>query len=366
MTVRVLTISEALQQFSTFDAVLDARSPSEFQLDRLPGAVNWPVLNDEERHVVGTEYKQIAAFEARKRGAAMVARNIAQLLDTHSASLPKTWTPLVYCWRGGQRSGTLAWFLGQIGFRPHLIQGGYKAFRAHVRAELDTLPGSLSWVVIGGRTGSGKSRLLQALSRQGAQVLDLEALACHRGSVLGALPGCAQPSQKHFETQVWHALRRFAPNRPVFVESESRKIGALQVPEALIHDMRSRGRMVMVEMPLEARVALLLEDYAHFGATPDQTRHFCNLLASLMELQGRERVERWQAAARAGEWSAVFEALVREHYDPLYGRSMRQNYQGLDQALPCVLSDGSTKALDLAAQSLLAQMAAEPAPPSGT
>lgn len=355
MAVRVISVREALDPQTRWDAVLDARSPAEFALDRWPGAKSWPVLDDDERRLVGTEYKQISAFDARKRGAAMVARRIADLLDAHSASLPRDWQPLVYCWRGGQRSGTLAWFLDQVGFRVHLLKGGYKAFRCVVREDLDTLPNPLRFVVIGGRTGSGKSRLLQTLAAHGAQVLDLESLACHRGSVLGALPGQPQPSQKQFETRVWQALRGFDPLRPVFVESESRKIGAVQVPQALILRMRQHGRVGLVDMPLPARVHLLLEDYAHFS---QDVPGFGALLEHFVELRGRERVLRWKAMAEQGRWAELFEELVCEHYDPLYGRSMDQNYSGMAQALPITLRDGGAQALKEAAQELIAQESA--------
>lgn len=352
MAVRILNAEEALAQLDRFDAVLDARSPAEHALDHLPGAQSWPVLDDEERRVVGTQYKQESAFDARKRGAALVARRIAELLELKAADKPREWQPLVYCWRGGQRSGTLAWFLDQVGFRVTLLQGGYKAFRAAVRAELEQLPARHRFIVIGGRTGSGKSRLLQALASEGAQVLDLEALACHRGSVLGALPEVPQPSQKQFENRVWQALRAFDPSRPVFVESESRKIGALQVPEALILRMRSHGRVCLVEMPLAARVALLLEDYAHFAREPER---FCGLLSTLVELRGHETVLRWQEYARAGRWSTVFQALVIEHYDPLYQRSMDRNYAGMGAPWPVTLADGGHQALRATAQALVAQ-----------
>ncbi|HMQ71842.1 MAG TPA: tRNA 2-selenouridine(34) synthase MnmH, partial [Rubrivivax sp.] len=188
-----------------FDAVIDARSPAEYAEDRLPGAVNWPTLDDDERRRVGTLYVQTSALQARKLGAVLAARRIAGHLEAHLDGKPRNWRPLVYCWRGGQRSGTLAWFLSEIGFRATRLQGGYKAFRALVRQQLDTLPATLALVVVAGRTGSGKTRLLQRLAAHGEQVLDLEALACHRGSVLGALPGTPQPSQKRFDTLVWQA-----------------------------------------------------------------------------------------------------------------------------------------------------------------
>lgn len=351
MTVRIVGAPEAVAALRDLDAVIDVRSPAEFAEDHLPGAVNWPVLDDEERRIVGTLYKQVSALEARKVGAAMVARNIANHLDRWVRERPREWQPLVYCWRGGQRSGSLAWFLDQVGFRTRQLAGGYKAFRAVVRDELEALPGRFDWRVVAGRTGSGKTRLLQALAAEGAQVLDLEALAAHRGSVLGGLPGTPQPAQKRFDTLVWERLRGFDPARPVFVESESKKIGALRVPEALIVAMRERGRVVAVEMPDAARVQLLLEEYAHFARDAEG---FCALLDGLVELQGKETVKAWQAMAREGRWAEVFEALMLRHYDPLYTRSMGKHFKGLETAQRVALSDGGREALHQAAKALVA------------
>lgn len=350
MSLKPVTADVYLADPTVWDAVIDARSPSEFAEDHLPGALNWPVLDDEERRIVGTTYKQVSALEARKIGAAMVGRRIAGHLDAFIADKPREWRPLVYCWRGGQRSGSLAWFLSQIGFRTGQLQGGYKGFRAVVRAQLDTLPQALDFVVLAGRTGSGKTRLLQVLAAKGAQVLDLEGLAHHRGSVLGALPGLPQPTQKAFDTRVWDALRGFTPGHPVFVESESARIGKLRVPEALLVRMRDQGRVMRVEMPLAARVQLLLEDYAFFA---DDVAGFCDKLGTLVELQGRERVQSWQAMAKAGEWAPLFERLMAEHYDPLYDRSMRKHFAALADASRLPLSDGGPAALDAAAAALL-------------
>ncbi|MBS0312362.1 MAG: tRNA 2-selenouridine(34) synthase MnmH, partial [Proteobacteria bacterium] len=207
--------------------IIDVRSPGEFSEDHIPGAVNLPVLDDAERERVGTLYKQISSFEAKKVGAALVSRNIAKHLDAWFIDKPKSYRPLVYCWRGGSRSGSLTHVLQKIGFGAVQLEGGYKAYRRHVVAELDRLPALLTYRVVCGPTGSGKSRLLQALADAGAQVLDLEALAAHRGSLLGALPDQPQPSQKSFESAIWFALSRFDSAHPVFVESESKKIGAL-------------------------------------------------------------------------------------------------------------------------------------------
>ncbi len=348
MGVHRLPAAEAIARLATFDAIVDARSESEYADDHLPGAVNWPVLNDAERHAVGTEYKQVSPFEARKRGAALVARNIARHVETAVQPLPRDWKPLVYCWRGGQRSGALSLVLGQIGFSVQVLEGGYQAFRRAVIAELEALPGRLAFRVLCGRTGSAKSRLLQALGAQGAQVLDLEALACHRGSVLGPLPGQPQPSQKAFETALWRMLRGFDTTRPVYAEGESRLIGRLRVPEPLLACLRA-ARVVEVRMPLPARVDFLLQDYAHFVADIDG---FCARLAALRELRGAATVERWQAQARAGSLRAVVQELLTEHYDPGYQRSMQKNFAGFAQARPLELADGHADTVAGAAQGL--------------
>jgi tRNA 2-selenouridine synthase len=350
MSLTVLAANEVVIDADRFDTVIDVRSPAEFAEDHLPGAVNWPVLDDEQRRIVGTLYKQVAPLQARKVGAAMVARNIADHLDRWVADKPREWRPLVYCWRGGQRSGSLAWFLDQIGFRSAQLQGGYKGFRAVVRAELQTLSQRHRYQVLCGRTGSGKTRLLHALASQGAQTLDLEGLAGHRGSVLGAVPGCAQPSQKRFDTLCWQALKSFDPARPVFVEGESRKIGTLRVPEVLIEQLREHGHCLHVELDQAARLQLLLQEYGHFTA---DTEGFCKLLDGLVALRGRDTVVAWQTLARAGQWAEVFAALMRSHYDPLYERSLRSGYRQLPQATAVALSDAEAGTLQEAARELI-------------
>jgi tRNA 2-selenouridine synthase len=359
MAVRPIEAAQAAGDLSAFDAILDARSPGEFADDRLPGAHSWPVLNDDERREVGTVYKQVSPFEARKLGAALVARNIAAHLDRHRDELPRDWAPLVYCWRGGQRSGALAWFLDQIGFRTTVLKGGYKAFRRLVLDDLERLPVGLDWRVVCGRTGCGKTRLLAALRQTGAQVLDLEDLAAHRGSILGGHPELTQPSQRHFETRLWQALRALDRSRPVWVESESRKIGRVHLPEVLIAGMREAPHCVHLTMPDAARVALLLEDYHHL--TDDPTR-FEALLAGLVPLRGHERVGRWTALARAGRWAEAFEGLMLDHYDPGYLESMRRNFAGFDRAEIVEVSDGSATNLRRLAEQLVATGARMAAP----
>jgi tRNA 2-selenouridine synthase len=350
MSLRHIAARDAIDRLSEFDTIVDARSESEHAEDHLPGAVNWPSLDDEQRRIVGTEYKQVSPFAARKRGAALVARNIATHIEREVGTRERDWRPLVYCWRGGQRSGALATVLDQIGFTVHVLEGGYREFRRAVIKELEMLPATLDLRVVCGRTGSGKSRLLLALREAGAQVLDLEALACHRGSVLGPLPGIAQPSQKAFETALWQALRGFDPARPVYAEGESRTIGRLRVPEALLQRLRA-APVLHLEMALESRVALLVEDYAHFVR---DTESFCERLAALRELRGAAVVERWQAAARAGRAVEVVRELLAEHYDPIYLRSMQRNFAGFASALLVQVDDGSPAVLAAAARRLLA------------
>ncbi|MBL8328329.1 MAG: tRNA 2-selenouridine(34) synthase MnmH [Rubrivivax sp.] len=347
MSLQRLDAAQALQAIDLFDAVIDARSESEFALDHLPAALNWPTLNDAQRQEIGTQYKQISAFEARKRGAAMAARNIAAHLDREGPALPRGWRPLLYCWRGGQRSGALALVLSQIGFEVSVLDGGYRAFRKQVVDALEQLPPSLNFTVICGRTGSGKSRLLDALQQAGAQVLDLEALAGHRGSVLGALPA-AQPSQKRFETLLWDQLRRLDPGRTVFVESESRTIGQRRVPESLLSRMRA-SPCVHLGLPLDARVELLLADYAHHV---QDAEGLCERLQALRELRGATVIERWQSLARGGQWRSLVSELLADHYDPSYERSMARNFTQFAQARVLHLPDAQSVTLAQAAQAL--------------
>lgn len=307
---------------------IDARSPAEFAEDHLPGAANFPVLDDQERAQIGTLYKQVSPFTARVRGASLVARNIAAMIETAFADQPREWSPLVYCWRGGQRSGALAHVLAQVGWRAAQLEGGYKAYRRWVVEELARLSPRFPFIVICGLTGTGKSRLLQALAQAGEQVLDLEALAAHRGSLLGDLPQVPQPAQKMFDSRVLEVLRRCSPERPVYVESESKRIGALRLPEALASRMW-QSPCVRVELPLAQRVELLKEEYIHFLAGDGG---LVTLLERLVPLHGKARVASWQALAQAGDWDALVADLLHEHYDPAYLRSMRGHYPTYEHA----------------------------------
>jgi tRNA 2-selenouridine synthase len=353
MSLNTLSADEVVGRMHEFDTIIDARSEAEFAQDHLPGAVNWPTLNNEERRDIGTLYKQVNAFEAKKRGAAIAARNIATHIEREVIAKPKDWKPLAYCWRGGQRSGALSLILSQIGFRVTLVAGGYKAFRAAVVQDIPRLVSALDLRVVCGTTGSGKTRLLQALAAHGAQVLDLEALANHRSSVLGAIPGLAQPTQKRFDTLVWDALRRVNPAHPVFIESESKKVGNVCVPPSLIEAMRQSPCLNLV-LPDAERVALLLEDYAFFV---QDIEHFCERLQVLAEFRGKVVVAGWQALVRAGHIAPVVQQLLTQHYDPVYLQSMQRNFLRFEGATTITPSDHSAPAMNALAQQLLQNLA---------
>jgi tRNA 2-selenouridine synthase len=356
VSVHLIPAEEALLRLADrtltcggFSAVIDARSEDEFAHDHLPGAVNWPTLNNAERAQIGTMYKQINPFEAQKLGAALAAANISRHIAQHALGLPRQWQPLIYCWRGGKRSGSLSLVLGQIGFKVNLIEGGYKAFRHALLADLPRRVERLSFRVVCGPTGSGKTRLLETLAREGAQVLDLEALASHRSSVLGVLPGRPQPSQKHFDTRVWTALCQFDPARPVFVEAESRKVGNLSVPESLMLVMRA-SPCVHLQLSDAERVSLLMEDYDFFVRDPE---FFCLRLSALVELRGHATVEDWQQRVRRGDVASVVEDLLHTHYDPTYASSLERNFKHSAGAPVIELRDRSTTSMREAALSLM-------------
>ncbi|HSS27131.1 MAG TPA: tRNA 2-selenouridine(34) synthase MnmH [Usitatibacter sp.] len=331
-----------LEQVESFDDVLDARSPAEYAEDHLPGAQSAPVLDDEERAVIGTIYKQRSAFEAKRAGAPLAAHNIARLIEERFAQKPRDWRPLVYCWRGGGRSGSLVHVLRQVGWDAVRLDGGYKAFRRQVVAELDSRPLEFRYRVVCGPTGSGKSRLLEALARAGAQVLDLEALAAHRGSVLGELPEAPQPSQKAFETSLWTLLSRFDRQRPVYVESESRKVGNLRVPDVLLTRMRE-SECLRLEASTPNRVRLLMEEYEHFVRSPSALGEKLDLLT---DLHGTARIGEWKALAEGGDWDRLVAQLLECHYDPAYLRSLPRNYKGAHEAPALEVRDISAAGFD--------------------
>jgi tRNA 2-selenouridine synthase len=318
----ILKLDQFLSELNQFDLVIDVRSPAEFALDHIPGAVNYPVLSNDERAQIGTLYKQVSPFAAKKLGAALVSRNIANHLENHFLELPREWRPLIYCWRGGERSGAFTHILNRIGWKAKQLEGGYQGFRRTVIDGLEEAAKQFSFLVVCGMTGSGKTRILQEAQKLGAQVLDLEALAIHRGSVLGNEPNIEQPSQKGFETALWDALRSLDPNKPVLVESESKKVGGVHIPDALMEKIRN-GACIELRSSTETRVSWLIREYHHFLS---DTNNFKAKLALLTAHYGKVQIATWNEAIDAGNFPELVEELLVKHYDPSYQSSIVRNF----------------------------------------
>lgn len=328
-----------MEDFKTYDLIIDARSPREYKDDHIPGALNFPVVNNEEYAEVGTLHRT-DAMGAYQIGVQYSLRNIARHLDEISGYNRKS-RILVYCFRGGKRSRL--WFdaLDVIGYRVERLKGGWKAYRRWVNAELLTVPGKYRYIVLNGPTGCGKTRLLTALSKAGAQVLDLEELAVHRGSVIGSLPGHEQPTQKLFDSFLLRKLSTFSTERPIWLEAESKKIGNVQLPDALLATMRT-GLTLSIETTMEQRVQMWREDYAHFEADPE------SLVAKLQFLRpliGNAELGEWEALAAKRAIPELFERLMRSHYDIAYRRSSLRNYPDLDKSPVITLDDLSPDGL---------------------
>ena len=341
---RQLDVSE----FSCYALVIDARSPHEFDEDHLPGAINLPVVNDDEYAEVGTTHRH-DKHAAYLIGVEYSLRNMAQ----HVRPLLSRFGPqdrfLVYCFRGGKRSRLWADNLRTIGFQVDVLRGGWKSYRRWVRSALDILPRAFTLRILSGPTGCGKTRLLHALLAAGEQVLDLEAMASHRGSLIGALPGRPQPSQKLFDSALVDTLRKMDPKRPVWLEAESKRIGNIQLSDALFEAMR-RATPLRVSALMSERVALWREDYPHFAANPVA---MVDDLAPLKPLIGNEELSLWRSLATEGRVDALFERVMVAHYDPCYARSTRRNYAAIDSGRVIELPSLDAQSLSVVARQLM-------------
>lgn len=312
-----------------YDGVIDVRSPGEYAEDHIPGAVNLPVLDDAQRAEVGTLYKRESAFAAKKIGAGYISANIARFLAGHFADKPKAYRPLLYCWRGGMRSASFAHVLAQVGWRVTVLEGGYKTYRERVLTELTEAPPRFTFRILAGATGSAKTRLLHRLAERGEQILDLEGLANHRGSLLGNVG--PQPTQKFFESQLVAAFDRLDPARRVWVEGESNKIGTVHVPPVLWARLRESNGVEIV-MPTRGRVQHLLTEYRHFVENPDRLRA---LLAMLPHRVGKKQTAEWEAMIAAGQWEDFVASLLAVHYDPGYASSRARNFPRANVPIAC-------------------------------
>lgn len=339
-----------MRDFKSYDLIIDARSPREYEEDHIPGAINLPVVDNEEFAEVGKLHRTdpLAAYQLGARYSLQnVARHIEQCVSKYSGKS----RVLVYCFRGGKRSKV--WFdvLETIGYRAEKLPGGWKAYRRWVNEQMTTAPGGFRYIVLSGPTGCGKTRLLGALAGEGAQVLDLEGIAVHRGSIIGAVPGRKQPTQKMFDSLLLRQLGEFDPALPVWVEAESKKIGQIQLPDALLSSMR-QGMTLAVDAAMPLRVQLLREDYRHFEEDPQA---LIQRLAYLRPLIGGEEFSAWEDLAVRREVPQLFERLMRNHYDPTYRRSIQRNYPAIDASPKINLDDISLDGLRPVARSLRAQ-----------
>jgi len=332
-----------------FDAIIDVRSPSEFAEDHVPGAVSMPVLSDEERARVGTIYVQDSPFRARKIGAALVARNAARHIEERLMGEGGGWRPLVYCWRGGQRSGSFASILQQIGWRAEVLEGGYRTWRRHVVGRLYEAGLPFRVIRLDGFTGTAKTEVLKRVGALGGQVLDLEGLARHRGSILGDVEG-DQPAQKGFESALLAVLDGLDPDRPLLVEAESARIGALRLPPALWVAMRDAPRIVL-EAPVEARARFLAAQYAGLVADRDGLARRLNGLRAIV---GHAMVDGWIGLLDAGDTATLARGLIEAHYDPAYARLRREDAGPVAARLDAGALDAA--ALDRTARAVLAAM----------
>lgn len=315
--IRIVAQADA-ETLAGFDAVIDVRSPSEFAEDHAPGAINLPVLDDAQRDEVGTLYAR-SRFEARRLGAALVARNIAAHLEGALAGRAADFKPLVYCWRGGMRSHAMATVLSQVGWRTALLDGGYRTWRRHVQERLYGDGPGPRVVLISGHTGTGKTDMLARLARRGLQALDLEGLARHRGSLFGALG--PQPTQKRFESLLLGELETLDPARPVVVEAESSKVGDRMVPPLLWRSMLAAPRITL-EATAAQRAKYLVTAYGDI--IEDRTR-LDDALSRLPFAASETRRAMWRSWVAAGDFEALALALMELHYDPAYLRSDKRD-----------------------------------------
>jgi tRNA 2-selenouridine synthase len=308
---------EALQ---SYDLIIDVRSPSEYAEDHLPGAINLPVLDDDERAETGTLYKQVSSFIAKRRGAALTTANISRHLNTTLKDLPEGSRLLIYCWRGGMRSRSMALVLSSIGWKISLVQGGYQTWRRQIVAGLDKSTDPINIILLDGQTGSAKTAILKEMAALGAQTLDLEGIANHRGSAFGAHADTPQPGQKRFETLIWQDLRRFDLTQPVYVEAESSLVGKRRLPSRLWAEMK-RAPRIIIEASTSARADYLVSAYPDLASNSRQLRASIDLLAPR---HSGTQIAQWHQMAGSGHFQALAESLIITHYDTAYDRARQR------------------------------------------
>ena len=320
------------------DMIIDVRSPAEFEIDHIPGAINMPVLNNNERAEIGTMYKQVSAFHARRYGGAIVARNISKHILASLQDKSAKFRPIIYCWRGGQRSNSFAQICSDIGWQTYVLSGGYKAYRRGVLTDLETKAPSIKLVLISGPTGTGKTRLLKEIRQNGGQIIDLEALANHRGSLLGLRPGEKQPKQKYFESLLLHAIKTLKSDETVFVEAESSKIGEIQIPKHFFNLMKT-APLIEISMPLEKRAQFLVEEYKYLQT---HTEALFKLFDAMFFRHGEGKTNLWRELAENKSWHKLAIELICSHYDPAYKSSSMRKSRKAECTIQIDIDNGAT------------------------
>ena len=303
--------------------IIDVRSPSEHEAERILESINIPLFSDPERAIIGTIYKQEGEMVARRHAVKIISPKIPAIIDEIVSLKKHGQTLVVYCWRGGLRSEAVASLLSVAGIDCMRITGGYKAWRAQVLKDLAQCQLSDRAIVLHGHTGTGKTELLQALKESGVQVVDLENLASHRGSVFGALGLGPQPSQKNFDAALRKELKGLSPG-PVVLEAESRKIGRLSIPDCILNAIRD-GKPVLVKGSLLKRSERIAGDYlrcqSEDGAEIEQA---VELLGYLKERLGAKMIAMIEGMVRGGQILEAVTLLLTDYYDPLYNKQIER------------------------------------------
>ncbi len=304
-----------------FDTIIDVRSPSEFANDHIIGAINCPVLSDQEREKVGTIYKKESTFKAKIIGSSLTARNIADHIEKKFLKQKGSWQPLIYCWRGGQRSKAFSIILSEVGWRTYQLDGGYKEYRNRVVKFFETIGSKLKIILISGKTGSAKTKILQEIGELGGQIIDLEGLANHKGSLLGKMPGLDQPSQKLFESKLFKKLKQLDLKKNIYIEAESSKIGNVHIPKSIWAKMIISPR-VEIKADLKLRTNFLVKDYDYMCKNPYL---IYPLLNGLKKRLSKNLIESWKELIIKKDWTKLTQSFLDNHYDPSYSSNTIKN-----------------------------------------
>ena len=304
-----------------FDTIIDVRSPLEFAEDHIVGAINCPVLSDLERQKVGTIYKKESSFKAKIIGSSLTAKNIAFHIENKFMEKKWSWQPLIYCWRGGQRSKAFSIVLSEVGWRTNQLKGGYKEYRNQVIKFLDNIGPKLKITLISGKTGSAKTKILKSIENEGGQILDLEGLANHKGSLLGKIPDLIQPSQKFFESLIFNKIQNLNLKDKIYIEAESSKIGNIHIPKSIWKKMINSPR-IEISANVELRAKFLVSYYDYMCNDPTLINP---IIKGLKNRLSKKLFDEWTNLIDRKKWFDLTKSFLENHYDPSYSSNTIKN-----------------------------------------